>query len=109
MTFYEYKTEVQDLARQIRDEAREDDRDVDDVLHETVDGHAWVIYTYRAVEVMQHASNPDAYQDLGIDASGGWSQFVSQAAYCALAEDVRDALADLEDEDEDEDSETAST
>ena len=107
MTRDEYQTEVQDLARQIRDEAREYDRDVEDVLHETVDGHEWVIYTTKATYVMAHASNPDAYQDLGIDASGGWSQFVSQAAYCALAQDVRDALADLEDEDEDEDAASA--
>ena len=101
-----YTQEVQDLARQIRDEAREYDSDVEDVLHETVDGHRWVIYTHLAMGVMQYTDHENAIEDYGPPSmEGGWAAHVSRAAYAALAADVRAALSDLEDEDEDEENE----
>jgi hypothetical protein len=98
-----YAQEVQDLARQIRDEAREYRRDVEDVIHETIDSHGWVIYTYKAIQVMQHTDHDDAIEEYGeISMEGGWSGLVSRAAYAALAADVRDAIAELEEEEEEE-------
>ncbi len=103
-----YAQEVQDLARQIRKDAREYRRDIEDVLHEAIDCHTWVIYTRKAIQVMQHTDNEDAIEDYGeISMEGGWSGLVSRAAYAALAADVRDAIAELGDEEEEEEEEPA--
>ena len=111
----DYWAEVEDLAKQIAKEARETGNDRSDVAHETVDGHEWVIYTYKARFVLLYSSNEDAAtDDMGRDAFDGCETLASiyeRAAFFALLADVNEALADIpedEDEDEDEDEEAAS-
>ena len=53
----EYWTEVESLAESITEEAREQDRDIFEVLHETIDGHEWVIFTGCSQEIIRHSAN----------------------------------------------------
>ena len=99
MTEKEYWAEVKELAAYILEEASDRDEDVQDVLHEVIDGHQWVIYTHQNREVLLHCSNPDAYAEIGevpVLESGtlNWAAM----AYLALAEDVQEAISCLEKE-----------
>ena len=55
-----YRT-VEQYAVQIQKEARDEERDLDDVLHETLDGASEVIYTGKAQLVIAASNNDDAY------------------------------------------------
>jgi len=60
ITYSDYWTEVSDLAKSITEEARKYGRDIGEVLWETIDGHNWVIYTYKAQSIIRHSEN-DGY------------------------------------------------
>lgn len=66
----------------------EDDRD--DWLHETLDGHEYVIYTYKARVVLVCTDHPDVYKD----EMGEEPETPEQAAYMAMRADVDDLLSD---------------
>ena len=112
MTREAYWAEVRSCAESILSETREyfDGGDWQDALqrrlHETIDGHEWIIYTHRNREVLVHASNPDAYAEEfgGTPATGPGDDAVNWAvlAYAALYADVRDHLSDLDAWDEPE-------
>lgn len=91
MDYQEYWTEVRDMAQQITAEAREHQRDIGDVLAETVDGHEFVIYTAKNFGVLTHCSNHDAYteehgvDDVCKDGEVNWAAL----AYAAFSEDIR--------------------
>lgn len=95
-----YWTEIRELAETVAKEARERGADVYDVLHETIDGHGWVIYTYSAEQVMHHTSSEDAMWEDGTPEAGSWSELVARAAYYAMRQDVTDALHELEEEED---------
>ena len=92
ITFEEYWNEVGNLARQITEEARERTEEIEDVLHETLDDHEWVIYTAHNFEVLYHCSDENA----GVEEFGPegviQDNTISWAilAYAALAKDVRE-------------------
>lgn len=90
ITYGEYWTEVGALAQRISDEARDARRDVGDVLHETIDGHGWVIYTRKALEMLMHTSSDDCVFDEGngLDDCGSMAEAYSRAAFFALRADV---------------------
>jgi hypothetical protein len=78
-------------------------------LHETIDGHQWVIYTYYNFFVLAHSENDSAFTDEfgteGVvrDGNINWAAL----AYMALLADVRERLSDVgelapEESDEDE-------
>lgn len=114
VSYGDYWKEVEDLAKQVADECREHGTDRDDVLHETIDGHEWVIYHGKALcNVLAHTTSDDAaFDEMGDDvlhdcASAG--EVYSRLAFFALRADVAEKLADIpEDADEDEDAEPAS-
>ena len=63
------------------------DYDAHDALHETLDGHGWVIYTYQARKVIAHSDNPDFMMDeFGADAGG--DMFDERRAYWAMYADI---------------------
>ena len=82
MTNREYWAEVSSLAESIQEETRDDMDGVFDCdwtrdeyeealrerLHETIDGHQWVIYTAYNYEVLRHSDN-DGYmvEEFGAD------------------------------------------
>ena len=58
-----------------------------DALHEALDGHGWVIYTYQARQVIAHSRNPDYMMDeFGADAGG--DMFDERRAYWAMYADI---------------------
>jgi hypothetical protein len=85
---------VADLQRAIKDKEVSTEDEAQDWLHETVDGHQDVIYTYKAQQVLLHSDNTDAYvEEYGAggviqDGAINWSVL----AYAALLADVRDAI-----------------
>lgn len=119
-TEQEYWADVTRIAEDVYErEVAGDDRH--DVIHEEVDSSQWVIYTARAMRVLQYSSNDDAiFEEMGSDAMNGvnaMSEVYTRAAYYALARDVNDYIDNNEDElrekfgpkdeDEDEDEDAA--
>jgi hypothetical protein len=102
MTREGYWNEVECLAVGVTCEARERGRDIGDVLHETIDGHEWVIYTRRNLEVLRFTRNEDAAWDDGlVGDSASFCDTMAIAAYCAMRADVSEHEAfDAEDEDD---------
>ena len=97
----EYWAHVRDLAREIITESKEYDRDIDDVMHEYIDGDAWVIYTFRAQKVIEYSPNACEYFDnMGPVEVRDWTSLFTAAAYFALRADVYEAIAELADDSE---------
>jgi len=71
ITSFDYNTEISNLATDIFDELmNEHDNDLDEVeealydrIHETVDSHEWIIYTYHNAFIVRFSSNEEAYRD----------------------------------------------
>ena len=103
LTSAEYWDEIESLAVEITREAREDNRDIHDVLHETIDGHQWVIYCRFNAWVLAHSSNESAMWDEGLqDGITSHDEYMTRAAYCAMLADVCGHEAfDAEEEDDD--------
>ena len=109
ITRQSYATECRNLAAQIVTEAHDDERDVQDVLCETIDGHEWVIYTHQNHGVLQHG-NAEAYTenyDSEMPMTDGGEINWALLAYAALESDVQalldDAETDWQDAHEDDD------
>lgn len=109
----QYHQEIKDLASDLYDEAlAENDNDHDlaedaifdnGMLHQLVDGHQWVIYTYSNDLVARFSDNAEAYRDCYDNESIG--QIVTDKglegmkpiiAYFAMYQDITDALYELE-------------
>jgi len=104
----EYWIEVQNLADNIVSEAMDEcDNDLnaaeelinDSLLHETIDGHQWVIYYSYNLDVIRHSDNAEYYQEnFGVDAlatsleQGGLDTLHCHMAFWALYADVQDAI-----------------
>ena len=116
MTSQQYWVEVQQLSAAIVSESAnytdcntlesfdEDtirDHIFDSALHETIDGHQWVIYYAYNLDVLQYSANSKYMVDeLGVEYAGqvlkdrGLSGLHSALAYWALYADVMGALDD---------------
>jgi len=124
-TEFEYNKEIADIAKCIVEEAYKDYTDVtnreeaedlinDTLLHETVDGHQWVIYNGYNVDVMRYSPNEDYYidnfgdEDAGtLLKNGGLSSLHNVIAFWAMYADVQEELESALDkwDEEQEDSE----
>jgi len=101
----EYMKEIEDIAAEARREARAHNREVEEVVCEAVDSHAWVIYTQRSIEVLLHSSNADmAWEDGFAGGADSFSDTMRIAAYCAMRADVMAAVSDLDEDEEDRSS-----
>ena len=80
--FTEYNEEIRSLAKEALT-IPEDERE--DWLHETIDGHEWVIYTFWARCVLVATDNPDSYEE----EMGEPAKTVEAQAYMAIMHDVR--------------------
>ena len=83
----EYYEEVSSLAKEIVKDAKERDDDVSDVMHEWVDGHEWIIYTYKAKFVCLASRHEDADLD-----QIGERESVESQAYFAMCQDIYDNI-----------------
>ena len=106
----EYHKEINELAHDIWSEALEqsdNDKDeaqdlVHDWIHELVDSHQWIIYTYYHNLVLHHSSNDAAYLDVYDDASlgelvkdKGVDGLHMTMAYFAMSQDIQDAIFEV--------------
>jgi hypothetical protein len=108
LTNYEYFESVNSMARDIFDEAvSEGNTEKDDVynyfhdtLPERVDGHSFIIYNYRHLEVLQHTENKDAFFDVfgGRLEVENTDEAFAQFAYWAFYQDIVDAFNDSVDD-----------
>lgn len=97
----EYQDEIAKIAREVTAEAREWDRHVHDVLHDTLDAHPWIVYTEQAQEVLRVSSEPEPHA-IGPNGEKLWNNNWSAMAFSAMAEDVAGHPDFDADEDEDE-------
>ena len=116
LTNQEYWTEVKDLAKYLVKDALEqcdNDREQaeellnDSLLHETIDGHQWVIYNAYNLPVIEHSDNEDYYSDnFGAEAlqssleQGGLTTLHCHIAFWCLYADVQEAIEWPETDDE---------
>lgn len=110
ITSSQYWDEVQDLAVSIAEDAmascdnnREEAEELinDSLLHETIDGHQWIIYYAYNLDVYQHSDNSDYYIDNfgGDDAAfvlkeKGLDGLHQALAFWSLYADVQDKIAE---------------
>lgn len=108
----QYRQEIKDLASDLYDEAlAQNDNDHDQaedaifdyMLHELVDGHEWVIYTYSNDLVARFSDNSEAYMEcfdsesIGqIVTDNGLDGMKPYIAYFAMEYDISDALYQLD-------------
>ena len=111
-TSTEYHQEISDLADSLYSEALwQNDNDHDDaveaihdrLLHELVDGHQWVIYTYSNELVEQFSANAEAFKDVydnesigALVADQGLVGLKPIIAYFAMYQDLSEAISELE-------------
>jgi len=108
MNYNEYITEINSIAASLVEAAmNETDNDradaedlINDVfLHETIDGHQWVIYYHYNDEVIQQSSNDEYYTEIydnesvgQIISDQGLSGIKTVIAYWAMYADVQEKL-----------------
>lgn len=114
--YREYIEEVQSTVNEVLSEIREGNPGISgdklreafsDRLHETIDGHNWVIYNAKARLVLWMSDNEDAYYDFGGEdaPSDNTKAFYAMLADCNdYAE--RNSLLDSEEEEEEGEEET---
>lgn len=94
-----YWREVRALGDELRDEVRTGEvtrpEQLHDRLHEAVDGHEYVVYTWRAQAVLLCSPNANAYvEECGTAGlTAGATVCWSTLAYFALRADVQEELA----------------
>ena len=113
ITATDYTAEVKSTAFNLVDEVllETENRDEalelinDSRLHETIDGHQWVIYYAYNLPVLEHSDNADYMEEnLGDDCiaaalkQGGINGLHTALAYWALYADVQEAINDRFDE-----------
>ena len=108
-TSSEYHKEISDLAADLYSEALEqNDNDHesaidaihDQLLHELVDSHQWVIYTYSNELVERFSDNAEAFKDVydneslgALVADQGLDSVKPIIAYFAMYQDISEAVS----------------
>lgn len=77
-----------DLIARIKSGEIEDEDDLQTAIHEDIDGHQRIIYTFRAKISLLASDNEDAIDDTGAE-----NPTVEQRAYWAMRRDVEEYLA----------------
>lgn len=108
MNYSEYKTEIESLAKSIVEEVLEgnfngettDDMEVRDIindtaLHETIDGHQWIIYTGYNIDVIKNSDNESYAADnfggeylADVLKNNGYDQLNTTIAFWCMYADV---------------------
>jgi hypothetical protein len=112
ITAHDYTTEINDIASNLvesvfneYDEVTTKDEALelinDSLLHETIDGHQWVIYTAYHLPIVEHSNNDEYMVDnFGAEAleeslkQGGLSGLHQAIAFWALHADVSERIED---------------
>lgn len=95
ITLQEYVTECKNVARSITEECEGDEECIQDRLHEEIDQHEWITFTYYNLQVLTHSRNDGAYFDnFGPLKATGFSDAMAKMAYAAFYQDVSEELSD---------------
>jgi hypothetical protein len=110
VTHSEYWTTVADLANDLIDEYKlqnelehvseidADDLIAQDMVWEAIDGHSFIIYTYKALAVLQHTDNQDAAFDNGGLNADSFADTITQMAFWAMHQDVVEKICNIIDD-----------
>lgn len=92
ITQHEYFEQMEAIAKEYSEQPEDEQHDW---LHQTIDGHEWIIYTWKAKHVMLWTDNPNALFDMGYGLEGieDHSRYTTLAAYCAMMSDVQDVIS----------------
>ena len=110
ITSYKYWQEIESIADDLAERSMsENDNDIDaarnaiydNMLHEDIDGHQWVIYNGYSLEVIQHSNNDtyasDNFGDDYLSAAmrdGGLDRVHAIIAFWCMYADVSEAIDD---------------
>lgn len=98
MTSQEYWKEVSSIISNLREEIKrgviEDEDGAREWLEQTVDGHEWVIYTAKSLEMLQHCKHEDDCFDVDpfTPETKNASDVYRRLAYYGLLGDVMDEV-----------------
>jgi hypothetical protein len=93
----EYYAEIRALAQEARQRSYEDGQDIQEVVHELVDGHQWVIYTHYGLQVLQYSRHENAYFDtFGPLTADTFCSVMAKLTYAAMEADVQETLSEIE-------------
>lgn len=96
MTQAEYYTQCREIAQDVWAEAGGDRDEAFEALHEAVDGHAWIIYTFRNLQVLTHSRNCDAwFEEYGPLEVSNFSDAVQKMAFAAMYADCSEYLNEI--------------
>tara|TARA_R100001163_G_C5035842_1_gene175043 strand:- start:370 stop:732 length:363 start_codon:yes stop_codon:yes gene_type:complete len=111
ISYNEYWKECRDLAQELLNEIRQEQPELDqdelldevnDRLHQQVDGHKWVIYYAYNLDVINHSDNEDYMIDNNgedyaceVLKNSGLNGLHSNIAYWAMYADVSEHIYDL--------------
>jgi len=94
-TYREYWETVKHYAKSALDTTEySEGTDVDDRVHEMVDGSEWTMMYWRNLKVLEHTRNFDAVDDaVGMnDGVDSLQKVITQGAYFAMFADVLDQI-----------------
>jgi len=102
LTEFEYNKEIRSIAADLVSEAmaeHENDHEAaeeeihDSRLHETIDGHQWVIYYSYNLDVIKHSNNADYMADnFGFEGYDDLNTLYCNVAFWCMYADVQDEL-----------------
>jgi len=109
MTELEYWQEIESLAMSIIEETRSDNPDmsednlldaINERVHETIDGHHWIIYYSYNLDIIKHSNNEDYMSNEigGLDETlnkSGFDGLCLEIAFWAMYADVQYKINDL--------------
>lgn len=94
-TSAEYHQQCADIANECVTEAEGDSDRAQELIHEAVDSHQWIIYTYFNGIVLEHSSNRGAYfENYGALGANSYSDAMIKMAFAAMHQDVCECLED---------------
>ncbi len=96
LTEQSYYEEIRNIADNLAQETGGDADVASERVHETVDGHQWIIYTHYNAQVLQCSSNEGAYFDSygPLEGCESYSDVVVKLAFAAMCQDVYEELSD---------------
>ncbi len=95
MTQRDYYEQCRAIAEECVKEAEGDEERAQDLVHESVDGHQYIIYTHYNMCVLRHSRNDSAYFDnFGPLQADGFSDAMAKMAFAAMYQDVCEELGD---------------
>ena len=92
-TYREYWETVKHYAESALDTTEySEDTDVEDRVHEMVDGSEWTMMYWRNLKVLEHTRHFDAFDAVGCAGFDSLQKVITQGAYFAMVADVQEQI-----------------